>query len=217
MHECRTDPRGEGHVFGSPTGDYMTLICFKNGSLARERIRDAYQMDWAGFSAALQETLPGNNGKLMLPYFEPEIVPHVLEAGVRRKNLEESDATGNCRAVVEAQMMSMRIHSRWMGIKPTEIYATGGASVNPHILQIMADVHSCPVYRFETSNSAALGAALRAAQGYRVHAGKDAAWADLVAGFADPVKESRIDPRPETAPVYDALVEAYAAFEAETM
>ena len=31
MKNCPTDAHGEGHVFGSPTGDYMTLICFKNG------------------------------------------------------------------------------------------------------------------------------------------------------------------------------------------
>ncbi len=39
MHKCQTDANGEGHVFGSPAGGYMTLICFKNGSLAREKIR----------------------------------------------------------------------------------------------------------------------------------------------------------------------------------
>ena len=37
MKEPRVDPSGTGHVFGSPTGDYMGLTCFSNGSLARER------------------------------------------------------------------------------------------------------------------------------------------------------------------------------------
>ena len=30
---------GTGHVFGSPAGGYMPLICFANGSLAREEVR----------------------------------------------------------------------------------------------------------------------------------------------------------------------------------
>ena len=59
MKNCQTDPRGEGHVFVSPTGDYMTLICFKNGSLAREAVRKSHGLDWDGFSHALQSTLPG--------------------------------------------------------------------------------------------------------------------------------------------------------------
>ena len=213
MAACRTDPRGEGHVFVSPTGDYMTLICFKNGSLARERVREAFGMDWDGFSEALRSTPPGNDGKVMLPYFEPEIVPNVLDPGVRRFDLAEDDAAGNCRAVVEAQMMSMRIHSAWMGVRPTEIYATGGASANPEILQVMADVHGCPVRRFEVTNSAALGAALRAAHGYMLASGKGAAWEDVVAGFAEPVAGSTIAPNAAAGEVYDGLVEKYAACE----
>ena len=50
MEKCQTDEAGEGHVFGSPTGGYMTLICFKNGSLAREKIRELYKIpDWKKF------------------------------------------------------------------------------------------------------------------------------------------------------------------------
>jgi sugar (pentulose or hexulose) kinase len=50
MQKCQTDENGEGHVFGSPAGGYMTLICFKNGSLAREKIRELYGIpDWKEF------------------------------------------------------------------------------------------------------------------------------------------------------------------------
>ncbi|MHC4481388.1 MAG: xylulokinase, partial [Planctomycetota bacterium] len=215
MQQCRTDPHGEGHVFGAPTGDYMTLICFKNGSLARERVRDAYGLDWEGFSEALRRTPPGNGGGIMLPYFEPEIVPKVLEPGVSRFGLDEDDAAANCRAVVEAQMMSMRIHSRWMSVRSSRIYATGGASANPEILRIMADVHDCPVHRFEVSNSAALGAALRAAQAHLAQAGQPPPWEEVVAGFAEPVPGSRIEPDPEAVAAYDRLVPLYAEREKE--
>lgn len=217
MKTCRTDPRGEGHVFVSPTGDYMTLICFKNGSLAREAVRDAFGLDWQGFSGALRSTPPGNGGKVMLPYFEPEIVPRVLEPGVRRFGLDEGDAAGNCRAVVEAQMLSMRIHSAWMGVRPSAIYATGGASVNREILQVMADVHQCPVHRFEVTNSAALGAALRAAHGYLLASGYDAIWEELIAGIAEPVPGSVIAPQPGLAAVYDGMADRYAECERQIL
>ena len=211
MKTCRTDPRGEGHVFVSPTGDYMTLICFKNGSLAREAIREQFNLDWAGFSKAIQSTPPGNNGKILIPWFEPEIVPNVLTPGVHRFDLDETDAAGNCRAVVEAQMMSMRIHSEWMGVRPTAIYATGGASVNREVLQIMADVHNCPVYRFEVTNSAALGAALRAAHGYCNTHAQNTDWETITAGLAEPVPNSVI--RPGSTEAYRDLIAKYAESE----
>jgi xylulokinase len=75
MPQPKVDPSGTGHVFGSPTGGYMSLICFKNGSLARERIRDGAALDWGGFSRALRETAPGNAGRIMLPWFDAEITP----------------------------------------------------------------------------------------------------------------------------------------------
>lgn len=208
MKNCQTDPRGEGHVFVSPTGDYMTLICFKNGSLAREAVRKSHGLDWDGFSHALQSTTPGNNGKIMLPYFEPEIVPNVLKPGVHRFDLDENDAAGNCRAVVEAQMMSMRIHSEWMGVRPSAIYVTGGASVNPEILHIMADVQNCPIYQFEVTNSAALGAALRAAHAYLNTSGQNTTWEDISQGIAEPISGSVVKPTNTTA--YDELVKKYA-------
>jgi xylulokinase len=212
MKDCHTDPEGEGHVFGAPTGGYMTLICFKNGSLARERVKDGYGLDWAGFAKAIESAPPGNGGRMMLPYFEPEIVPKVLQPGVRRHQLPEDDVAGNCRAVVEAQMMSMRIHSKWMGVRPSRIYATGGASRNKTLLQVMADVQGCPVHRFEVSNSAALGAALRAAHSYLAGSGLDVTWKDIAREFATPAGDV-IRPAPATAAIYDAMEKSFAAFE----
>ena len=75
MREPRVDRTGTGHVFGAPTGDYMGLTCFKNGSLARERVRDAFGLSWDSFSEALRRTPAGNDGRILLPWFEPEITP----------------------------------------------------------------------------------------------------------------------------------------------
>jgi xylulokinase len=104
------DPSGSGHVFASPAGGYMALTCFANGSLARERVRDAYGLDWAGFSRLLASTPPGNNGALMVPWFVPEITPTVDVRGPIRDRLDPADAAANVRAVVEGQAMAMRRH-----------------------------------------------------------------------------------------------------------
>src|SRR5690606_15381962 len=131
LEEPHVDPAMEGHTFGSPTGAYMSLLCFKNGSLPRDRVRERFALDWEGFSRALRETPPGNGGKVLLPWFEPEITPRVLEPGARSYGgLEKNDAAGHVRAVVEAQMLAMALHSRWMRVAFRTIYATGGAARN---------------------------------------------------------------------------------------
>jgi xylulokinase len=212
MKEPRVDPGGTGHVFGAPTGDYMGLTCFSNGSLARERVRDAYGLSWQGFSEALASTPPGNRGRLMLPWFEPEITPTVLRSGVRRLRLNPGDAAANVRAVVEAQQMSMAIHSRWMGVAIETIHATGGAAVNDDILRVMADVFGADVYRSRVANSAALGAALRAWHADALAEGRPLPW-ETVTALAQPSHDTRIAPHPERHAVYRALLPAYEAFE----
>jgi xylulokinase len=218
MEKCLTDENGDGHVFGSAAGGYMTLICFKNGSLAREKIRALYKIpDWKKFGELVAQTPPGNNGGILLPWFEAEIVPRVNKPGIHRFDLDEKNAAANCRAVFEAQMLSMRLHSRWMQAAPKQIYATGGASNDLALLQVMADVMNCRVLRIEISRSAALGAALIAAHGWLVTAGKEPKWEKLVAGFSEPVPNSEIRPDKKAARIYDKLVEKYAVCEYEAL
>jgi len=217
MRDARVDLSGASHVFGAPTGDYMALVCFKNGALARERVRDAYDMDWREFSRALRETPPGNRGAIMLPWFEPEITPPVASAGVRRYGLDPADAPANVRALIEAQMLGTARHAGWMGERVRGIHATGGGARNREILQIMADVHDADVYRLEVSDSAALGAALRAFHGDELARGTAIEWTDVVAGFADPVVDSVVRPDPGNVAIYARLRAVHAACEAHAL
>jgi xylulokinase len=218
MEKCQTDENGEGHVFGSPTDGYMTLICFKNGSLAREKVRELYGIaDWKKFGELLAQTKPGNDGGILLPWFEAEIVPRVNQPGVHRFDLDEKNVAANCRAIFEAQMLSMRLHSQWMNVSPKKIYATGGAANDRALLQVLADVMNCRVLRIEVSKSAALGAALQAAHGWLVESGAQPKWEKLVAGFCNPIPNSEIRPDKKSARIYDQLVEKYAACEREAL
>jgi xylulokinase len=217
MREARVDPGGAGHVFGAPTGDFMSLTVFKNGSLARERVRDAHGLDWDGFSRLLAQTPAGNGGRILLPWFEPEITPAVAQGGERRYRLSAADAAANVRAVIEAQMMAMALHSRWMGVEIDTIYATGGASANRAILQVMADVFGAQVYQMEVGNSAALGAALRAFHADVLADGRELPWEDVIDGFVAPVEESRLVPDPARHQLYRELMPLYAACEAHAL
>ena len=215
MREPRVSANGEGHVFGSPTGDYMGITVFANGSLARERVRDQYGMNWFLFSRALHATQPGNDGALMLPWFGPEITPRVIDAGVRRLRLDEVEAARNVRAVVEGQMMAMATHAHWMGVEVSTIYATGGASGNRDVLQIMADVFNARVFPSPVRNSASLGAALRAWHAYDHAHGGSITWRNVVRDLSTPDPVTAIEPGEAATTVYPQLKRAYTAFEAD--
>ncbi len=209
IREPRVSTAGIGHVFASPTGEYMGITVFRNGSLARVRVRDEFGLTWDGFSAALRATGPGNDGAMMLPWFEPEITPSVPRALVQRIGLDSAPPARHVRAIVEAQMIAMAKHSMWMGVTPRTIYATGGASINREILQVMADVFNADVYRFEATDAAALGAAVRAYQ-----ADTGLGWDEVISGFAEPLSESRVTPIEPHVHIYRSLMAKYAELEA---
>jgi xylulokinase len=213
----RADPTGTGHVFGAPTGDWLTLTCFSNGAFARERVRDEFRLTWEGFSEVLRGTPAGNGGRILLPWFEPEMTPFVGEGGVRRYGLEAGDRDGHVRGVVEAQMMAMALHSRWMGATVDRIAATGGAAANREILQVMADVFGAEVYRLESGNSAALGAALRAYHADSLAGGREIPWEEVIAGFVAPIEATRVRPDPSARERYRRLLDVYAACEAHAL
>ncbi|KAL7116845.1 hypothetical protein ACP275_03G031700 [Erythranthe tilingii] len=176
----------EGHVFPNPVDikGYMVMLCYKNGSLTREDIRNkCADKSWDVFNSFLQQTQPLNGGKLGFYYKDHEITPplpvgyhrYVLENfnentldGVKEREVTEFDAASEVRALVEGQFLSMRAHAERFGMPspPKRIIATGGASANNSILSSAASIFGCNVYKIESSDSASMGAALRAAHGW---------------------------------------------------
>ena len=210
----KTDPNGFGHVFGNPAGGFMSLICFRNGSLAREALRDRLGLDWHAFDRdELAATREAAGSNLMLPFFGPEITPRHDFTGPVLKGSPafESGATPSLqvRALLEGQFLNMRLHSQWMGVKAERIRLTGGASKNDGIAQLVADVFQAPVERLDVSNSAALGAALIAAAA----AGHD--MVGLQETFCKPTPGAALQPDPVLAAVYQDAIGRFSALIAD--
>lgn len=204
----KTDPNGFGHVFGNPAGGFMSLICFRNGSLAREALRDKLGLDWTAFDReALAPTLSSAGENLMLPFFGPEITPRHDFSGPVLQGSSAFESGANpalqVRALLEGQFLNMRLHSEWMGVKTERIRLTGGAAKNDGIAQVVADVFQAPVERLDVLNSAALGAALIAA----VADGHDLP--TLQETFCKTAAGSSLQPNPSLAPTYDAALERF--------
>ena len=155
-----TDPNGFGHVFGNPAGGYMSLICFMNGSLTREKLKDHYNLDWDQFSEALSEEAD----TILLPWLIDEITPKAHASKESINALSDSNNATHIRKFIEGQFINMLIHSEWMGEEINHIILTGGASQNDAIAQIISDVFQAKIERLKVTNSAALGSAMRAFQ-----------------------------------------------------
>ena len=104
----------------------------------------------------------------------------------------------------------MKLHSGWIGEAPAALRVTGGASRSDGICQVIADVFNASVERLEVAHSAALGAAMRAAQAIEA-----LSWDELTARFCRCDVARAVTPVPSNVAVYRALLPAFAAFEAE--
>ena len=210
MPTMKTDPSGCGHVFGNPAGGFMSLICFKNGSLARERVREECGVDWDFFDGpAMDAPSPGQEGNLTLSYYVPEITPPVLTPGVRRRGTAEfcaghAPAATKVRSALEGQVCSMRVLSQWIG-NFNAIRVTGGASRNNGILRLIADIFQADVQRIAVPDSCALGGAMRAA-----NVAGGISFEALAGTFTSTT--SVIHPSRNTSHAYGACLEAYKAF-----
>lgn len=202
--------KGEGHVFASPSEGYMSLICFMNGSLAREAVRQKYKLEWDQFEKAVSNQPIGNEGKIMLPYFDEEITPASSRAQVYNYGLTEDDVNANCRAVLESQFMSMKLHSSWMS-KPSVIHMTGGASQNETIVQIAANVFGAKVKRLKTAGGAGFGAALRALQAVTKES-----WSSILENYID-FDDKVVEPDLLAHKKYEELTEVYQQCEAHSL
>ena len=130
------------HFFNHPTtkGLYMFMLCYKNGSLAREQVRDASLAKpsanadaWSAFNQTVLASPPLGRStasepmKLGLYFPRPEIVPRV-PAGTWRFTYEPSSMAApspkltesaeawdlphdDARAIIESQLLSLRLRS----------------------------------------------------------------------------------------------------------
>ena len=170
-------PGCNGHVLRNPIDErrFMGLVCFKNGSRTRERIRDHCAAgQWDRFEALLNSVPRGNFGNIGLYYDLREIYPLVtgdFRWNAHDQRVESFSAELEVRACLESQFLRLLHHSQALGLQMAPIrrlLVTGGASENKAILQVAADVFRVPVYTLEMANSACLGAAYLAKYAYEL-------------------------------------------------
>lgn len=193
MSEPLTDPQGFGHVFGNPSGGFMSLTCFQNGALACEMLKDRQAIDWQEFNR-LASLPPSLNDSPSLPFALAETCP--LAPASTQEN-------SSVRSLLDGQFLSMKKHTAWMKLQPKTIRVTGGVSQSDGVCQTIANIFNCAVERLETNAAAALGAALQAAR-----ATTDLSLDELEQAFCRATGSS-ISPQAETSPTYQSMAATF--------
>ncbi|KAF9274199.1 hypothetical protein BGZ68_000866 [Mortierella alpina] len=208
---------------------YLMLYCAKNGSLAREKVRDLYANgNWDLFNQHLQTgmrlnldstTKDATASAIGFYFFDREIWPplHGVSRFQGGKSVDEFSTCGNREdgdesknrmnilAICESQFLAMRLRSSQ--VKPesknsseslsppgiSRVLATGGASSNKSLLQLLSNVFGVPVVSMSSDDqqgagSAAWGAARKA---FLYGRGQGAGEREDVTNGLDGVKESQ--------------------------
>ncbi|KAG2343948.1 actin-like ATPase domain-containing protein [Suillus weaverae] len=225
------------HLLSHPTtlDAQIAMLCYKNGALAREQIRNRCAgADWARYNELVEQSPQGSSGFMGFYFPLPEIIPPGVQGefifqckdnGEPRLVHElQPDASQHARAILESQFLSIK--SRITAILPAHspplqrLIVTGGSSANQTIRQLAADVFGMRVYVAESKEAAGTGGAVLA---------KFAWWKAQVGGANGSFEEMTMEtgevermrlvaiPKVEVTKVYDGLVDNYRRCEEQVV
>jgi xylulokinase len=203
------------------------MLCYKNGALAREQVRDTYtEASWAMFNESVVQRPPGNDGIMGLYFPLPEIIPPGVQGSFFFANgsrIQEKDVPTQAqpRAILESQLLSIK--ARIAAILPAgspplrRLVLVGGASGNTPIRQLTANVLGLSAYVARTQEAAGAGGALLALWAWcRSSRGEDVSFeklSDKLVGGTELVAK----PDEKVKLVYDKLVDEYMRCEEQVV
>ena len=201
------DPKGEIAAFCDSTNRWLPLQCTMNVTVATELIRKDFKWTHAQYEAAARKAPAGSDGLLLLPYLEGERTPNVPDGtgvyfGVRAGTFTEKHFA---RATMEGVTLGMNYGLRRLeklGVKPTQIRATGGGANSKLWRQIMADVFNAQVVTLKVGEGAAYGAALQALWSLRNNQGGNVSIEEITDRFVKLNTRETAEPNPENVAVY---------------
>jgi D-xylulose kinase len=206
------DPKGEIAAFCDSTNQWLPLLCTMNVTVATEMVRNDFGMDHSTFMATAGKAPAGCDGLILLPYLEGERTPNVPNGtgvflGVNSRTFT---AEHFARAAMEGVTLGMNYglrRLRDLGVKPTQIRATGGGAKSKLWRQIMADVFNAEVVTLKVSEGAAYGAALQALWCWRRETGEKAGIGEITGQYVELNKAERAEPHAKNVAIYEELQE----------
>jgi xylulokinase len=213
----RLDPEGRLHSFchAVPGAYHLMAVTLSAGgslqwfrNLLREIAPAEPPLSYDRLAALADQTPPGAEGLLFLPYLSGERTPHrdPLARGAF-VGLTQRHSLGHlARAVMEGVGFSLRDGQTIMaelGLPISELRAIGGGARSPLWRQIQADILGTPLVTMRAEEGPAFGAALLAGVGAGLYPDLRSAVESAVA------TGETIEPRPAAQQVYAELYALY--------
>lgn len=208
------DGQGEVAAFCDSTDQWLPLVCTMNVTVVTEEVREMFGWDLKQLEEEVKKAQAGAEGVIFLPYLNGERTPNLPNGsgvihGLRPTNMKPGNIA---RAAVEGATLGLAYglkRFRDLGMNPTEIRLTGGGSKSSTWRQIAADCFNAEVVTLNTSEGAALGAAIQAAyaQANEGSEKEKVSYDSLCARLVTLDESTRCKPNPENAAHYAAQLE----------
>src|SRR4051812_14902751 len=204
------DPQGEIAAFCDSTNQWLPLLCTMNVTIATEMVRNDFQWSHERFAAEGGRIPAGSNGLLLLPYFEGERTPNVPNGtgvwlGVNSRTFESGHFA---RAAMEGVTLGMNYGLRRLdelGVKATQIRATGGGAKSEVLRGSMAGGVKTGVVKVEVAEGAAYGAGLQALWCWKLQHGEDMPISEITDQFVEINSAETATPDPKSVRTYQQL------------
>jgi len=208
-----SDPKGEIAAFCDSSGGWLPLLCTMNVTNTTELYKNLLSLSNEELERLAMQAPAGAEGLIFLPFIDGERSPVLPFSsgtlfGLNRKNFNSSHMA---RAVMEGTILNLgygfsRMQS--LGLRPSEIRATGGGAKSKVWLQIAADILKTPVITLKEQEAAAYGAALQSIWCYHLERGEKVGISEITKKMVKKDKLA-VEPRPETFPTYEILQDRF--------
>jgi xylulokinase len=203
MKESFIDPKGEIAAFCDSTNNNLPLVCVSNLANGYNEILAQYNITHIEFNELIKTTKPGNEGRIIIPWYEGERTPSVPLAtpiyfGFGLKDFSKRILS---RAILEGHILNLYNGFERMPVKVREIRLTGGLSKSDVWTQAIADIFEVETVPIE-GEGAALGAALHAAWVWSKENNNEIHLNEVVKPFVKIIDSNRKYPRKENLEIY---------------
>ena len=205
------DPSGEIACFCDSTGNYLPLLCISNMAGGYNAFLKENSLSHSDFEDLLSFTDPGNNGNIIVPWYDGERTPDMPDAspiyfGFSLENLNKKSIA---RAIIEGHILNLNEGFDRMPVRPKVLHLTGGLSLSKSWCQTIANIFNCQTVPV-VGEGAALGAAIHAAWIWEKESGnEEIELVDLAQSFVKFDESLRSDPESDYAQTYENLRSLY--------
>lgn len=203
VHETPPPPDdGAVALYRDSTGRYLSLLCVSNLANGYNALCREFALRHEDFEQLVGQTVPGNAGRLLIPWYHGERTPDLPLAAPVHFGFGPADFSPAvlARAVLEGHILNLYEGYRLMNLEPAEILLTGGLTQSPAWCQTIADIFATEAVPVQ-GEGAALGAALHAAWVWEKAEGAGRELSAIVSPFIIMDETRRCRPRPEVAKI----------------